>query len=119
MLSFSGISGAYRSSVSAKAAPQNFPLETPDFANTHKKSQKEKFNYSTPKTIQHEIEGVQNDALRFGLHGVKSDLVGSHSLQSAYESIIPTTGKENAGTDEEESLGQYLWDSNATQNGSR
>ncbi|TYI69049.1 hypothetical protein E1A91_D08G128000v1, partial [Gossypium mustelinum] len=47
---------------------------------------------STPKTIQHEIEGVQNDTLRFGLHGVKSDLVGSHSLQSAYESIIPTTG---------------------------
>ncbi|KAK6279731.1 hypothetical protein POUND7_019998 [Theobroma cacao] len=39
-----------------------------------------------PKTIQHEIGGVQNDALRFGLHGVKSDLVGSHPLQSAYES---------------------------------
>ncbi|MBA0610204.1 hypothetical protein Godav_011075, partial [Gossypium davidsonii] len=44
-----------------------------------------------PKTIQHEIGGVQNDALRFGLHGVKSDLVGSHPLQSAYESVIPTT----------------------------
>lgn len=43
-----------------------------------------------PKTIQHEIGGVQNDALRFGLHGVKSDLVGSHPLQSAYESVIPT-----------------------------
>ena len=40
------------------------------------------------KTIQHEIGGVQNDALRFGLHGVKSDLVGSHPLQSAYESVI-------------------------------
>ncbi|KAE8709308.1 translation initiation factor eIF-2B subunit delta-like [Hibiscus syriacus] len=39
-----------------------------------------------PKTIQHEIGGVQNDALRFGLHGVKSDLIGSHPLQSAYES---------------------------------
>ncbi|KAE8659375.1 putative cytochrome B561 [Hibiscus syriacus] len=38
------------------------------------------------KTIQHEIGGVQNDALRFGLHGVKSDLVGSHPLQFAYES---------------------------------
>ncbi|PPR85873.1 hypothetical protein GOBAR_AA34819 [Gossypium barbadense] len=47
-----------------------------------------------PKTIQHEIGGVQNDALRFGLHGVKSDLVGSHPLQSAYESVIPTTAKK-------------------------
>ncbi|KAK5810895.1 Cyclin-B1-2 [Gossypium arboreum] len=43
-----------------------------------------------PKTIQHEIGGVQNDALRFGLHGVKSDLVGSHPLQSAYESAKKT-----------------------------
>ena len=40
------------------------------------------------KTIQHEIGGVQNDALRFGLDGVKSDLVGSHPLQPAYESVI-------------------------------
>ncbi|EOY04263.1 Proteasome maturation factor UMP1 [Theobroma cacao] len=43
-----------------------------------------------PKTIQHEIGGLQNDALRFGLHGVKSDLVGSHPLQSAYESAKKT-----------------------------
>ncbi|XVF20579.1 hypothetical protein REPUB_Repub12eG0012700 [Reevesia pubescens] len=42
------------------------------------------------KTIEHEIGGVQNDALRFGLHGVKSDLVGSHPLQSAYESAKKT-----------------------------
>ncbi|KAE9593451.1 hypothetical protein Lal_00029307 [Lupinus albus] len=35
------------------------------------------------KSISHEIGGVQNDALRFGLHGVKSDIVGSHPLQSA------------------------------------
>ncbi|BBH00122.1 acclimation of photosynthesis to environment [Prunus dulcis] len=39
-----------------------------------------------PKTIEHQIGGVQNDALRFGLQGVKSDLVGSHPLESAYES---------------------------------
>ncbi|CAH9106722.1 unnamed protein product [Cuscuta europaea] len=37
------------------------------------------------KTIPHEIGGVKNDALRFGFHGVKSDLVGSHPLESAYE----------------------------------
>ncbi|CAH9104822.1 unnamed protein product [Cuscuta epithymum] len=37
------------------------------------------------KTIPHEIGGVKSDALRFGLHGVKSDLVGSHPLESAYE----------------------------------
>ena len=52
------------------------------------------------KTIQHEIGGVQNDALRFGLDGVKSDLVGSHPLQSAYESVIspspPFVLRENA-----------------------
>ncbi|KAL5581983.1 hypothetical protein UlMin_014425 [Ulmus minor] len=38
------------------------------------------------KTIAHEIGGVQNDALRFGLQGVKSDIVGSHPLESSYES---------------------------------
>ncbi|RAL40226.1 unnamed protein product [Cuscuta campestris] len=37
------------------------------------------------KTIPHEIGGVRSDALRFGLHGVKSDIVGSHPLESAYE----------------------------------
>ncbi|XP_065854360.1 cyclin-B1-2 [Euphorbia lathyris] len=39
-----------------------------------------------PKTIAHEIGGIQNDALRFGLHGVRSDLVGAHPLESLYES---------------------------------
>ncbi|XP_019086333.1 PREDICTED: cyclin-B1-2-like [Camelina sativa] len=29
---------------------------------------------------------MKNDALRFGLHGVKSDIIGSHPLDSAYES---------------------------------
>ena len=41
-----------------------------------------------PKSIAHQIGGVQNDALRFGLQGVKSDIVGSHPLQSAQESVI-------------------------------
>ncbi|GMP54252.1 hypothetical protein CsSME_00019477 [Camellia sinensis var. sinensis] len=38
------------------------------------------------KTIEHEIGGLQNDTLRFGLHSVKSEIVGSHPLQSAYQS---------------------------------
>ncbi|KAF7811236.1 cyclin-B1-2-like [Senna tora] len=42
------------------------------------------------KTIAHQIGGVQNDALRFGLHGVKSDIVGSHPLESAQESVRKT-----------------------------
>ncbi|KAF8378485.1 hypothetical protein HHK36_029827 [Tetracentron sinense] len=37
------------------------------------------------KTIAHEIGGI--DALRFGLQGVRSDIVGSHPLQSAQESV--------------------------------
>ncbi|KAK4794463.1 hypothetical protein SAY86_012457 [Trapa natans] len=45
------------------------------------------------KTIAHEIGGVQNDALRFGLHGVKSDIVGSHPLESSYESERKTQGE--------------------------
>lgn len=40
------------------------------------------------KKIAHEIGGMKNDALRFGLHGVKSDIIGSHPLESAYESVI-------------------------------
>ncbi|PON93511.1 Proteasome maturation factor UMP [Trema orientale] len=43
-----------------------------------------------PKTIAHEIGGVQNDALRFGLNGVKSDIVGSHPLESAFQSTRRT-----------------------------
>ncbi|XP_061357354.1 cyclin-B1-2-like [Gastrolobium bilobum] len=41
---------------------------------------------SSSKSIAHQIGGVQNDALRFGLHGVKSDIVGAHPLQSSLES---------------------------------
>ncbi|KAJ9173088.1 hypothetical protein P3X46_016262 [Hevea brasiliensis] len=44
----------------------------------------------TPKTIAHEIGGIQNDALRFGLHGVKSDLVGAHPLESACQTAKKT-----------------------------
>ncbi|PON37912.1 Proteasome maturation factor UMP [Parasponia andersonii] len=43
-----------------------------------------------PKTIAHEIGGVQNDALRFGLNGVKSDIVESHPLESAFQSTRRT-----------------------------
>ncbi|KAL8161103.1 hypothetical protein V2J09_012592 [Rumex salicifolius] len=39
-----------------------------------------------PKTIQHEIGGIQTDALRFGLHGVKSDILEAHPFQSAFKS---------------------------------
>lgn len=44
---------------------------------------------ATKTTIPHEIGGIQNDPLRFGLQGVKSDIVGSHPLQSAYHSVLP------------------------------
>ncbi len=43
-----------------------------------------------PKNIPHEIGGIQNDALRFGLHGVKSDIVGSHPLEISYQSARKT-----------------------------
>ncbi|KAK9924751.1 hypothetical protein M0R45_033104 [Rubus argutus] len=39
-----------------------------------------------PKNIEHEIGGIQNDTLRYGLNSVKSDLVGSHPVESAYQS---------------------------------
>ncbi|EEF36388.1 cyclin-B1-2 [Ricinus communis] len=41
-------------------------------------------------TISHETGGIQNDALRFGLHGVKSDILESHPLESAYQSARKT-----------------------------
>ncbi|XP_028769501.1 cyclin-B1-2 [Neltuma alba] len=43
-----------------------------------------------PMTIAHQIGGVQNDKLRFGLQGVKSDIVGSHPLESAQKSARQT-----------------------------
>ncbi|TXG57765.1 hypothetical protein EZV62_015594 [Acer yangbiense] len=42
------------------------------------------------KTLAHEIGGLQNDALRFGLQGVKSDIVGSHPLETSYQSARKT-----------------------------
>ncbi|CAN1126199.1 CYCB1-2 [Linum perenne] len=41
-----------------------------------------------PKTLAHEAGAIEKDALRFGLHGVKSDIVGSHPLEAAYGSTI-------------------------------
>ncbi|XP_057955754.1 uncharacterized protein LOC131143447 [Malania oleifera] len=52
--------------------------------------EKENRAMEASKTIAHEIGGVQNDALRFGLQGVKSDLVGSHPLETAYQSTRKT-----------------------------
>lgn len=53
-----------------------------------RKRRSKKAMEETSKSIAHQIGGVQNDALRFGLHGVKSDIVGSHPLQSSLESVI-------------------------------
>ncbi|OMO80126.1 Proteasome maturation factor UMP1 [Corchorus capsularis] len=47
------------------------------------------------KSIHHEIGGGPLDRLRFGLHGVKSDLVGTHPLESAYESAKKTQEETN------------------------
>uniref|UniRef100_A0A7N0TYZ7 Proteasome maturation factor UMP1 n=1 Tax=Kalanchoe fedtschenkoi TaxID=63787 RepID=A0A7N0TYZ7_KALFE len=43
-----------------------------------------------PKSIPHQIGGLKNDALRFGLQGVKSDIVGAHPLESAFKSTKMT-----------------------------
>ncbi|KAM1591937.1 hypothetical protein FF1_035833 [Malus domestica] len=48
-----------------------------------------------PKTMEHQIGGIQNDALRFGLHVIKSNLVDSHPLESALESAKLTQEKIN------------------------
>ncbi|KAB2611549.1 cyclin-B1-2-like [Pyrus ussuriensis x Pyrus communis] len=37
------------------------------------------------KTMKHQIVGIQNNALWFGLHSDKSDLIGTHPLKSALE----------------------------------
>ncbi|KAL6994073.1 hypothetical protein U1Q18_012178, partial [Sarracenia purpurea var. burkii] len=56
--------------------------EEPRRRNNH---QREK-SMKREKIIEHEIGGFQNDTLRFGLPSVKSEIVGSHPLQSAYQS---------------------------------
>ncbi|CAN6554608.1 unnamed protein product [Malus baccata var. baccata] len=48
-----------------------------------------------PKMTEHQIGGIQNDARRFGLHGVKNDLVGAHPLESALESANLTQEQIN------------------------
>ncbi|KAK9156300.1 hypothetical protein Sjap_003780 [Stephania japonica] len=40
--------------------------------------------------IAHEVGEIQSDALRFGIHGVKSEIVGDHPLQSALQSHMVT-----------------------------
>ncbi|KAK9133942.1 hypothetical protein Scep_013470 [Stephania cephalantha] len=40
--------------------------------------------------IAHEVGEIQSDALRFGIHGVKSEIVGDHPLQSALQSHMMT-----------------------------
>ncbi|WJX51026.1 hypothetical protein P8452_37258 [Trifolium repens] len=39
------------------------------------------------KTIAHQIGGVQTDSLRFGLPGIKSDIIGAHPLESSLQSV--------------------------------
>ncbi|KAB2632101.1 cyclin-B1-2-like [Pyrus ussuriensis x Pyrus communis] len=48
-----------------------------------------------PKTTKHQIVGIQNNAFRFGLHSVKSDLVSAHPLKSALESAKLTQEQIN------------------------
>ncbi|WZZ67988.1 hypothetical protein YC2023_079358 [Brassica napus] len=90
----------------------------------------------SPKKIAHEIGGVKRDALRFGLNGVKSDIVGSHPLESSYESVISLPlfqlaiesvcfseyylnfpGKEIARVDEEDYHWAYLRYCTSTEDG--
>ncbi|KAI4366741.1 hypothetical protein MLD38_022580 [Melastoma candidum] len=44
----------------------------------------------TKRSVVQEAGAIERDALRFGLQGVKSDLVGSHPLQSSYHSAKRT-----------------------------
>lgn len=53
-----------------------------------KKKRRGRGEMESQKKIAHEIGGMKNDALRFGLHGVKSDILRSHPLETAYESVI-------------------------------
>uniref|UniRef100_A0A1D1Y7T4 Cyclin-B1-2 n=1 Tax=Anthurium amnicola TaxID=1678845 RepID=A0A1D1Y7T4_9ARAE len=41
-------------------------------------------------SIPNDVTGIQNDALRFGLNGVKGDVVGVHPLQALRESTKRT-----------------------------
>ncbi|XP_058091762.1 cyclin-B1-2-like [Magnolia sinica] len=52
--------------------------------------EKEKMEEMGSKTIAHEIAGIQSDPLRFGLQGVKSEIIQSHPLQPIYESAKRT-----------------------------
>ncbi|KAJ4833249.1 hypothetical protein Tsubulata_005082 [Turnera subulata] len=43
-----------------------------------------------PKSIEVDVCRIEQDPLRYGLHGVKSDIVGSHPLESAYATTRKT-----------------------------
>ncbi|KAL5722296.1 hypothetical protein ACHQM5_005834 [Ranunculus cassubicifolius] len=47
------------------------------------------------QTIEHEIGGVRADAMRFGLHGVKADILEVHPFQSAHQSAKKRTEETN------------------------
>ncbi|KAI8534358.1 hypothetical protein RHMOL_Rhmol10G0084000 [Rhododendron molle] len=67
---------------------------------------------NTEKSIAHEIGGLQNDTLRFGLHGVKGEITGSHPLQSAYQFVLPLSlslSKYTYVYVDEEPVGPDIW----------
>ncbi|GAB4834073.1 hypothetical protein Ancab_032326 [Ancistrocladus abbreviatus] len=43
-----------------------------------------------PKSILQEIGAIEKDALRFGFHSVKGEILAAHPLQSAYQSAKMT-----------------------------
>ncbi|KAL5718140.1 hypothetical protein ACHQM5_011076 [Ranunculus cassubicifolius] len=51
--------------------------------------------YGAVDSFGEEIEGVRADAMRFGLHGVKADILEVHPFQSAHQSAKKRTGETN------------------------
>ncbi|KMZ75845.1 hypothetical protein ZOSMA_10G01140 [Zostera marina] len=39
----------------------------------------------TKRSIENDPTAIQNDTLRFGFHGVRSEIVGNHPLQSSHQ----------------------------------
>ncbi|GAA0172598.1 chaperone [Lithospermum erythrorhizon] len=48
-----------------------------------------------PKSIVHDIGGPKHDTLRFGLDAAKSEIIGSHPLESSYQSAKTTQQEMN------------------------
>lgn len=42
----------------------------------------------TKRSIENDPTAIQNDSLRFGFHGVRSEIVGNHPLQSSHQ-LVP------------------------------